>query len=535
VNPHRLPSFLLVLTVLAAPAVGQVSPGFRLLNHWAGNDVQLVDTNGTIVHTWNSAFTASGGLRMLPDGSIMRSKFVAPGPVPPGGGSNGGVERIALDGTVLWQYTHASATHWTHHDIEVMPNGNVLLAAWEWKTVAEAVAAGRNPALISGTVFRPDYVVEVQPTGPTTGTIVWEWHVWDHLIQDFDATKANFGVVADHPELVDINYPAIAGQASDWNHVNALHYDAVNDWVIIGTPFQHEVWIVDHSTTTAEAAGHTGGNRGKGGDLLYRWGNPQAYKRGTFADQKLFGQHGCHTIPPGLPGAGNMLVFNNNSPGGSSVVEFVLPCDAQGNFPALAPGAAWGPAQPAWTHQGGFQSNVQSSARRLPNGNTLIDSAVQFRVFEVTPAHQEIWTYTWTDRIFQAFYVDRTLWADKATLSASAGGTVKFDVIAGSPHAGRSYWLLASISGMSPGTTLNGHLLALNYDSVFQYTIDNANTPILTTTNGVLSATGRATAFLNLPPGMITPVHADFAVAVYDAATLTVQLATNTVPVDVGP
>jgi hypothetical protein len=37
------------------------------------------------------------------------------------------------------------------------------------------------------------------------------------------------------------------------------------------------LWVIDHQTTTAQAASHTGGRYNKGGDLLYRWGNPQTY------------------------------------------------------------------------------------------------------------------------------------------------------------------------------------------------------------------------------------------------------------------
>ena len=48
-------------------------------------------------------------------------------------------------------------------------------------------------------------IIEVRPTPPAGGEIVWQWHVWDHLIQDFGSTKANFGIVEDHPELIDIN------------------------------------------------------------------------------------------------------------------------------------------------------------------------------------------------------------------------------------------------------------------------------------------------------------------------------------------
>ena len=51
----------------------------------------------------------------------------------------------------------------------------------------------------------PDCVVEVTPTRPYGGTVVWQWHLWDHMIQDYDSSKSNYGVVADHPELIDVN------------------------------------------------------------------------------------------------------------------------------------------------------------------------------------------------------------------------------------------------------------------------------------------------------------------------------------------
>ena len=184
----------------------------------------------------------------------------------------------------------------------------------------------------------PDSLVEIKPTGKTTGEVVWEWHLWDHLVQDFDKTKANFGNVAEHPELVNINYgedelPSVIAakdgkrQAQggwqrrrrtrpprinpDYTHFNGVAYNPDLDQIAVSVWAFSEFWIIDHGTTTAQAAGHTGGRRGKGGDLLYRWGNPRAYRAGTKADRKLFRQHNAHWIPQGLPGAGHLLLFNN--------------------------------------------------------------------------------------------------------------------------------------------------------------------------------------------------------------------------------
>src|SRR5262249_47592681 len=97
----------------------------------------------------------------------------------------------------------------------------------------------------------------------------------------------------------------------DWMHINAVAYNAELDQVVLSSPNFCEIWIIDHGTTSEEARGHTGGHWGKGGDLLYRWGNPQAYRKGSNGEQRLFFQHNIQWIPPGLRGEGHLLVFNN--------------------------------------------------------------------------------------------------------------------------------------------------------------------------------------------------------------------------------
>ena len=152
----------------------------------------------------------------------------------------------------------------------------------------------------------PDHIIEVQPTGQTSGDIIWEWHAWDHLIQNYDSSKANYGVVGDHPELIDINFGEFYLSTDDWMHTNSIDYNPQFDQILISVHNFDEIWVIDHSTTTEEAAGHSGGNSGKGGDLLYRWGNPESYDAGTASDQKLFGQHDTQWIKPDYPGAGHI-------------------------------------------------------------------------------------------------------------------------------------------------------------------------------------------------------------------------------------
>ena len=162
----------------------------------------------------------------------------------------------------------------------------------------------------------------------------------------------------------------------------------------------NEIWIIDHGTTTEQAAGHTGGRYGKGGDLLYRWGNPAAYGAGTAADQRLFAQHDATWIPANCPGAGHILVFNNGRgrPDGeyTSVDEIVPPIDDQGGYTRKA-GKPFGPDAATWTYtaepKSSFFAGHISGAQRLPNGNTLIASGEQGRIFEVTAEGKTVWDY----------------------------------------------------------------------------------------------------------------------------------------------
>ena len=371
--------------------------GYTLFNQINSFHTYLIDNAGKLVQSWQSDSEPAFSVYLLENGHLLRTARFAVGGAPFfGGGSGGRVEEFAWDGARIWDYVYSTNDHRQHHDIEGLPNGNVLLVAWEHKSATEAIAAGADPLTLPGQLW-PDHVVEVEPLGASGGTIVWEWHAWDHLIQDLDATKDNFGVVADHPELIHINF---AAGSTDWLHVNSVDYNPAFDQIILSASRFDEVWVIDHSTTTAEAASHSGGNSGMGGDLLYRWGNPQAYDRGVSGDQKLFGQHDAHWIEPGLLGAGNILVFNNgtNRPDGSysTVDEIEPPVDLFGVY-SLDAASAYGPQDLVWSYVGeppeDFYSSGISGAQRLPNDDTLICEGTKGTFFETTPAMTIVWEY----------------------------------------------------------------------------------------------------------------------------------------------
>jgi hypothetical protein len=368
----------------------------------------LIDSTGAINHTWPSSFLPGVAVWWLGDGTILRTIRVGVGPG--GGGAGGGVQKVQWDGTVVWDYRYNTNGDLSHHDVKTLPNGNVLLIAWETRTRTESIAAGRNPSYVTTQGLQPDHIIEVQPTGPTSGTIVWEWHVWDHLIQDYDSSKANYGVVGNHPELVDINY--VTSIQQDLMHTNSIDYNEKFDQILISVHNFNEVWVIDHSTTTAEAAGHTGGNSGKGGDLLYRWGNPQAYDAGTTNDRKLYSQHDASWIKSGLPGEGDILVFNNgaNRPGShySTVDEIVPPVDENGEY-YLEPGSAYGPVAQTWIYTASpptsFYVSHLSGAQRLADGDTLICNGETGKIFEVTPEGATVWQYAGFGETFKVEYI----------------------------------------------------------------------------------------------------------------------------------
>jgi len=371
--------------------------GYTLFSPGNSRNAYLIDIHGEVVNRWVTPYFPGMAAYLLDNGHLLRSARVTSASFL-AGGNGGRVEEYTWDGQLVWGYTYSNTQHRQHHDSIKLPNGNVLMIAWELKTSQEAINAGRNPALLTQGALWPDTLIEIQPEGVDGGTVVWKWHAWDHLIQDHDPMAANYGPVADHPELIDLNFPGTAN--ADWLHGNGIDYNADLDQIVLSVHGFDEIWILDHSTTMEEAAGHVGGRQGRGGDILYRWGNPRAYRAGTLADQRLFGQHNPAWIDEGLNGAGHLLVFNNGQgrPGElfSSIIEIEPPVDAQGAYTNLT-GGVFGPALPAWEYTASppasfFAQNV-SGCQRLPNGHTLICNGPVGQFFEVTHLGELVWEY----------------------------------------------------------------------------------------------------------------------------------------------
>jgi len=368
------------------------SPGYTLFQPQYYNVAYLIDIDGMLVHSWTGRYNPGSSVYLCENGFLLRTCAINNY----FGVLGGRVELVDWDGNVVWSYNYSNYNVCQHHDAIMLPNGNILMIASERKTRSEAIATGRNPEKLTENFLYPDHLVEIDPDN---NDIVWEWHLWDHLIQDYDSTKANYGDPREHPELVDINFTPNGPQA-DWIHSNAVAYNPELDQVIVSSRHLSELWVIDHSTTGEEARGHSGGRYGKGGDLLYRWGNPRSYRREGAIPQTLFYQHDAQWIALGLAGAGNILVFNNGTGRNlamySSVDEFVPPMDSLG-FYHLGEDSAYGPNAPVWqytaTPRESLYSPFMSGCQRLPNGNTLICNAITGTFLEVTPDSRLVWKY----------------------------------------------------------------------------------------------------------------------------------------------
>lgn len=374
-----------------------VFDGYTLFSPAANTKAYLINECGQVINSWESEYRPGNAVYLSPDGNLYRAGRLNNLQIHAGGGG-GIIEKFNWQGEVVWSFEYNSPTYRAHHDFQVLPNGNVLILAWELKTQQESLDNGRNPNLLSEEELWPEEIIEVRPEGTNGGEIVWEWHAWDHMIQSFDPNKLNYGNVSEHPEKIDINYIRPGVDGADWQHANSIDYNEDLNQIMLSVLFFDEIWVIDHNTTTEEAAGPKG-------DLLFRWGNPQAYRQGTPEDQKLFGQHNAHWIEPGLPDEGKILIFNNgvNRPEGfiSSVVKLDVgnslsyPMDENNRFL---------PQDFYWEYRSenptDFYSRFVSGSHQLANGNMFITDGAHGTFFEIDSEGNEVWRYVSPVTIF---------------------------------------------------------------------------------------------------------------------------------------
>ena len=383
----------------------ETSEGYNLLAPNGSDFTYLIDNCGQVINQWESEYKIGLSAYLLEDGSLLRTAQFISGDTPfSGGGTGGRVERYSWEGDLLWSMNWADTLQHQHHDVEWMSNGNILILGWERHSYEEAIALGKTPNTTGNDVWCTQ-ITEISPNGNYGGEVAWQWSAWDHIVQDTDESLPNFAVISEEPRRFNINYTVnngTNGLSPDWMHSNSISYNESLDQIMISSSKFSEIFIVDHSTNTEEASGPAG-------DLLWRYGNPIVYDRGTVDDRKLFHQHNAHWISEGLVGEGNVLVFNNgrNRPGGNatSVEELVLPEIENGTYP-IEESLPFSPETYTWRYPenltGEFYAQNVSGAERQPNGNTLIANGKSGYAFEINPDKEIVFSYVNPITIFGA-------------------------------------------------------------------------------------------------------------------------------------
>ncbi|MCB0758474.1 MAG: aryl-sulfate sulfotransferase [Flavobacteriales bacterium] len=363
--------------------------GFALYNNQNQSTAYLINASGQIAHSWSLPSNANYAMALKPNGNIVRGA-VNQGNSLNGAAVGGKLQEFTPNGTLVWEFVYSTSQYVTHHDICLMPNGNVLMTAWVAQTNAALQALGYT----GNSAKWPTRIIEVAQNG-SGGAVVWEWNMLDRFIQFVDANKPNYMPIADHPERMNINVVTSAGgggpPSGDWFHVNGIDYNADLDQIVFSSRYLSEIFIIDHSTTTAEAAGHTGGNSGMGGDFLFRWGKPANY--GTPGTQTIAGAvHDVRWIKAGRPNAGYLQFVNNvGGPGNSTVIDAINP-ERDGYLYPRSAGSAYGPSVYDWRHSCVANSAGQSASDRMPNGNTFVALSEEY-MYEVNEAGTVIWQY----------------------------------------------------------------------------------------------------------------------------------------------
>ncbi len=363
----------------------------------------LIDMNGTDVHLWKGLHGFPN--KILPGGYVLGHS----GERDPHHGMQDMLDLVQVDwdGNIVWKFNHYeyikdpnNEPMWmarAHHDYQregsstgyfspgQTPNvlgGNTLLLTH--KNVENKYISDKN--------LLDDVIIEID----WEGNILWEWCVNEHFDElGFDEQAKN--VLFRNP-----NMRKVGDGMGDWMHINSMSTLGENRFYEEGDNRFHPdniIWDARESNIIAIIDKKTG-------KIVWKLG-PDF----TGEDVKhlgwIIGQHHAHMIPHGLPGAGNILVFDNGGWAGygapnpsslfgqknawrdySRVLEI--------NPVTLAIEWQYTPAEAFFkmpTDASRFYSPYISSAQRLPNGNTLITEGSNGRLIEVTAEHEIVWEY----------------------------------------------------------------------------------------------------------------------------------------------
>ena len=146
-----------------------------------------MDNNYNIVNTWESDYCVAHTPYLINDTILVRPGRIYP-PFFDAGGIGGIIQKYNWQGDVVWEMMWANNQYQQHHDIEILPNGNILLISYDRKSQEEVLGLGKishNGDFWSETIF------EIELIGTDEYNIVWQWSLFDHLIQEEYINKLN--------------------------------------------------------------------------------------------------------------------------------------------------------------------------------------------------------------------------------------------------------------------------------------------------------------------------------------------------------
>jgi len=341
----------------------------------------LINKCGELVHGWESKYKPGQSAYLLPNGCLLRAANDSNTAFISGGGR---IEKFDWNNKLIWSYKISDSLNCLHHDIYPMPNGNILAIVWEKKTKAQAIAVGRNPSMVGNYIWN-EKIIELKPKGNNGAEIVWYWDVWEHLIQDINPELPNYGKVSDNPGKLNINYKASTNP--DWLHFNAIVYNAELDEILISNRNFNEIFIIKHQSKNQPS-------KKTDNDIIWRWGNDEAYKNENKSAQQLFSQHSPLWINNGLQHQSKIMVFNNGtgrSGKAYSRVEIIEPKKLNGKYimdENLKP--VWHYAD---TSAKIFYSKNVSNAQMLLKGHVFICEGASGRFFEIDERKNIVWEF----------------------------------------------------------------------------------------------------------------------------------------------
>ena len=370
-----------------------IQNGYTLLYPSNSTKTFLINNDGKIINQWTSNYNPGQTAYLMDNGNLVRS-CKTNNTVFKLGGIGGRIEIKNWHDDLLWEWQLSDSTKCLHHDIKPLPNGNILAIMVEKKLLPDFVNAGRDTLKLSDKELWNEVILEIKPIDNNKAEIVWQWSAWDHLAQNKYTDKINYNTIKKHPELIDVNYNLELNSTADFLHFNSIDFNSQLNQIMVSVRNYSEIWVIDHSTTTAQAKTHKGGKTDMGGDLLYRWGNSKAFGGNT--DAKLDGQHSASWIKKGFINEGKITLFDNKATTRHARIVMINPSLNKQTFKYnYILNKGFGPDKEFWTYtQPNFVEGRAGAVQGLQNGNVLITETSKGRLLEITPQKDTAWIYT---------------------------------------------------------------------------------------------------------------------------------------------